>query len=83
MTISQMLSQSGILTLLGISVVFVFLIIMILAMTLLHAVLHLFKLDSDPVVSSPSSAPTKAPEADNNAVVAAIATAIHDKVLKS
>ena len=40
MNVEQMLGQSGILTLLGMGVVFSFLIIMIVCMYALHAVLH-------------------------------------------
>ena len=47
MTISEMLSQSGILTLLGMGVVFSFLIIMIFAMTGLHAVIHALGWDKE------------------------------------
>ncbi len=81
MTISQMLSQSALLTLLGMGVVFSFLIIMICSMYLLHAVIHAMKLDvveekSDAV----SAAGAPAPAADTGAVVAAIAAAVHEKL---
>ncbi len=87
MTISQMLSQSGILTLLGMAVVFSFLIIMILSMKLLHGVLHALHLDKDEPQKSPQgtasvpSAPATAPtqSVDTGAVVAAIAAALHEK----
>ncbi len=78
MTISQMLEQSGILTLLGMGVVFSFLIIMILAMTLLHAVLHALKLDRDEKKET-TSASVAAPAAaapDSGAIIAAIAAAV-------
>ena len=56
MTIAQMLEQSGILTLLGMCVVFAFLIIMIGAMNLLHGVIHLFGLDkAEPPAASAAS----------------------------
>ena len=45
MTISEMLGQSGLLTLLGMCVVFFFILIMICAMGLLHAVVRGLKLD--------------------------------------
>ena len=45
MTISEMLGQSGLLPLLGMCVVFGFLIILIFCMKLLHAVIHALKLD--------------------------------------
>lgn len=82
MTIAQMLEQSGILTLLGMCVVFSFLIIMIAAMTLLHAFVKACKLDKNSEAkSTPSSSGTSpAPCAqDNGAVIAAIAAAVHEK----
>ena len=77
MTISEMLSQSGILTLLGMGVVFSFLIIMILAMTLLHAVIHALGWDKEEKKDAP--AVSSAPAADNGAIIAAIAAAVHEK----
>ena len=86
MTISEMLSQSGLLTLLGMCVVFAFLIIMILGMNLLHAVIHALKLDKDakPEVKTQSAKPapsvvSSSVETDNNAVIAAIAAAVYEK----
>ena len=82
MTITEMLGQSGLLTLLGMCVVFSFIIIMILCMKLLHAVVHALKLDKEPEVKpSASSAPVAA--ADDGAIIAAIAAAVHDKALNS
>ena len=81
MNVEQMLGQSGILTLLGMGVVFTFLIIMIVCMYALHAVLHALKLDKDepkPVQGSASAA-ASAPAADQKAVVAAIAAALKAK----
>jgi len=80
MTITEMLGQSGILTLLGMGVVFFFLIIMILAMNLLHAILHGLHLDKDEKKDDMSSAGAAAPAAGNDAaVVAAISAAVHEK----
>lgn len=83
MTISEMIGQSGILTLLGMGVVFSFLIIMILSMYLLHAVLHALKLDKIEEAPAPkasaSAAPAPTASADQGAVVAAIAAALHEK----
>ncbi len=81
MTIGQMLGQSGILTLLGMGVVFSFLIILILCMYLLHAVIHALKLDKADEKKSASVAPASTaitPSADEGAVVAAIAAALHE-----
>ena len=77
MTISEMLGQSGILTLLGVCVVFGFLIIMIFAMTLLHAVIHALKWDAPPPVDNQSVAQT--PQVDEGATVAAIAAVLKEK----
>lgn len=82
MTISQMIGQSGILTLLGMGVVFGFLIIMILAMYLLHAILHAVGADKieEPKPASPQAASVgTSAAADQGAVVAAIAAALHEK----
>ena len=47
MTITEMLGQSGLLTLLGMCVVFGFIIVLILCMKLLQIVVHAFKLDKE------------------------------------
>lgn len=81
MTISQMLQQSGILTLLGMCVVFSFLIIMILAMNLLRVIVHALHLDKDleEKKDTPSSPAVTPAAQDNGAVVAAIAAAVLEK----
>ena len=83
MTITEMLGQSGLLTLLGMSVVFGFIIIMILCMKLLHAVVHAFKWDVEEPKADTTVASTPAPAGDDGAIIAAIAAAVHDKALKS
>ena len=91
MTITEMLGQSGLLTLLGMCVVFSFIIIMILGMKLLHVVLHAMKLDVDKPTDSVNAVGTSAivnastvsSAANNDAVVAAIAAAVHDKIINS
>lgn len=91
MTITEMLGQSGLLTLLGMCVVFSFIIIMILGMKLLHVVLHALKLDVDKPTDSVNAVGTSAnvnastvSSAENNdAIVAAIAAAVHDKIINS
>ena len=81
MNVEQMLGQSGILTLLGMGVVFSFLIIMVVCMNIMHAVLHALKLDKDQTTAAQASAPAaSAPSAvDQKAVVAAIAAALKAK----
>ena len=81
-TVLEMFSQSGILTLLGMGVVFFFLIIMILAMIALHAVVHALKWDTEPAGEQPVAAPSPSvsvPAEDSGAVVAAIAAVLKDK----
>ena len=47
MTITEMLQQSGILTVLGMTVVFIFLWIMIICMSLMHKLIRAMKWDKD------------------------------------
>ncbi|MBQ4330597.1 MAG: OadG family protein [Spirochaetaceae bacterium] len=78
MTIVDMLQQSLFLTLLGMGVVFSFLIILIVFMTLSHKVLHALKLDQEAVEpQKPSAAPVTSGQ--DGAVIAAIAAAIREK----
>lgn len=81
MTILEMLGQSGLLTVLGMCVVFSFIIILILCMGLLQKVLHLLKLDKVEVKPAPKKAATQeiAPQTDVKKIVAAIAMAIKSK----
>lgn len=86
MTISEMLGQSGLLTLLGMCVVFSFIIILILCMKLLQVFVHTFKLDKDvgkvqkKVCAAPKAgAVQNKPAVDQKAIIAAIAAAIHEK----
>ena len=76
MTITQMLGQSLILTGLGMGVVFSFLIIMICCMSLSCKVIKALKLDKE---DAPKGAAAPAANAQDNAIVAAIAAAVHDK----
>ncbi|MBR4630165.1 MAG: OadG family protein [Treponema sp.] len=78
MTIAEMLTQSAILTVLGMLVVFSFLVILIACMNLLRTAVHAFKLDQ---VATKAETPVAAatPAVDEKAIVAAIATALHEK----
>lgn len=78
-----MLGQSGLLTLLGMGVVFSFIIILICCMKLLNVILHALKLDKIEETKTQNSSSGIQSSSDTNAVVAAIATAIHDKTLNS
>ncbi len=78
MTILDMLQQSLYLTLLGMGIVFAFLVVLIVCMILCHKVLHALKLDKEPEESAtPVAKPVQAGQ--DKAVIAAIATAIRGK----
>jgi oxaloacetate decarboxylase gamma subunit len=84
MTIVDMLGQSGILTVLGMGVVFLFIIIMIICMGLVHKIVHALKLDvenEEAVSAAPVAvvAPGTGTSGDDKAVVAAIAAALRNK----
>jgi len=72
MTIDVMLEQSGVLTLLGMSVVFSFLIILIFAITGVGKIINALKLNKDLA----TSALVAAPSVSANAVSAAVTTAV-------
>ncbi len=76
MTIAQMLEQSAVLTVLGMCVVFAFLVILIGCMNVLRIAVHAAKLDK---VEAKVDTPAAAPAVDQKAIVAAIATALHEK----
>jgi oxaloacetate decarboxylase gamma subunit len=81
MTIVEMLEQSGTLTLLGMAVVFGFLIIMIISITLAGKVIHALGLDKDvgapakTAVSVPAGSPAVNPAGDA-AITAVISAAL-------
>ncbi len=86
MTITEMLSQSGLLTLLGMAVVFSFIIILILSMKLLNVLVHAFKLDKEKPSenkksSSVSQPAVSQPAGNNDEIIAAICAAVHDRQL--
>jgi len=81
MTIVDMLGQSGLLTLLGMGVVFGFLIIMIIFVSLSTKVIKALGLDKDKTPAKGAAAKPVAKAQNNNAVVAAIAAAAREKKL--
>ena len=84
MTIAEMLSQSGLLTLFGLCVVFGFIIILIGCMKLLQLFVHAAKLDNEETSNATvNSTPAPAQSGQDLNVIAAIAAAVHDKELKS
>jgi oxaloacetate decarboxylase gamma subunit len=75
MTIAEMLEQSGSLTLLGMGVVFGFLVILIIAVTVVGKIIHALGLDKDAgALPKPVSGPSTAVKA--SAVTAAITAAV-------
>ncbi|HHU36474.1 MAG TPA: OadG family protein [Treponema sp.] len=78
MTIPEMLSQSGTLTLLGLGVVFSFLIILIGCMKLIEIVVRVTGLDKEENTVS-NSGSTAAVAGNEKSVIAAIAAAIKEK----
>lgn len=77
MTIPEMLGQSGTLTLLGMGVVFSFLIILIIFMKLVALFVKATGMDKEE--EQTSAAPSAASVGQDQAIVAAIAAAINEK----
>lgn len=77
MTIPEMISQSGILTVLGMGVVFSFLIILICFMKLIAFMVKVFGWDKDE--AGETSAAPVAGSSQDEAVIAAIAAAVKDR----
>jgi oxaloacetate decarboxylase gamma subunit len=81
MTIVEMLGQSGVLTLLGMSIVFGFLIILIISITLAGKIIHALSWDKDvggPAGTGAGSGKVPARAAANTAVAAAITAAVNE-----
>ncbi|MDR1144159.1 MAG: OadG family protein [Spirochaetaceae bacterium] len=74
MTIADMLGQSGVLSLLGMGVVFGFLIVMVIAVTMTGKVIHALGADKDIARSAPPAGAGGA--AQITAVTAAITAAV-------
>jgi oxaloacetate decarboxylase gamma subunit len=79
MTIAEMLGQSGTLTLLGMGIVFGFLVVMIVCITLAGKVVHALGADRD-LLPRPAKAAGNVSGAgsDNAAVTAAISAAVNE-----
>ena len=77
MTIMEMLGQSGVLTVLGMGIVFSFLVIMVICVTLMGKIVHALGADKD--VLAPAAGSGSASEsAKTTAVTAAITAAISE-----
>jgi len=74
MTIFEMLEQSGNLTLLGMGVVFGFLVIMVIAISTVGIIIRKLGLDKD---SKPSYSAAPKPAGNKDAVTAAIGAAVN------
>ncbi|GHV86280.1 hypothetical protein AGMMS50230_18880 [Spirochaetia bacterium] len=81
MTIVEMLEQSGVLTLLGMGIVFSFLVILIVSITLAGKIIHALGADKD--VLAPAKTGGSAPAAGNNAAVTAAITAAVNEYQKT
>lgn len=79
MTIAEMFGQSGVLTLLGMGIVFGFLIILVLFMNLVAWIIKALGWDIDAQEGHGSAAgPATAAAGSNSAVVAAISAAVNE-----
>ncbi|MDR1046205.1 MAG: OadG family protein [Treponema sp.] len=74
MTIVEMLGQSGVLTLLGMGIVFGFLFILIICVTFIGKLIQAVGADKDSGIPAKALAPSGS--ADNGAVTAAISAAV-------
>ena len=75
MTIAQMFNQSGVLALLGMSVVFTFLIILVVVISVAGRIIHALGLDKD-LSAKPAPAVNAVIGGVDGAVVAAITAAV-------
>ena len=76
MTIMDMLEQSGVLTLLGMGIVISFLIIMIIAISLMGKIIHALGWDRD--AQSAGLSPAVPRQGNNAEVTAAIGAAVNE-----
>jgi oxaloacetate decarboxylase gamma subunit len=75
MTIAEMLGQSGVLTLLGMGIVFSFLIILIISVTITGKIIHALGADKDAGVAPAAGTGSSGGRAGKAAAVAAAITA--------
>jgi oxaloacetate decarboxylase gamma subunit len=79
MTIAEMLEQSGTLTLLGMGIVFGFLVVMIVCITLAGKIVHALGADRDlPLRPAKAAGSGSGAESNNAAVTAAISAAVNE-----
>jgi len=78
MTIMEMLGQSGVLTVLGMGVVFSFLIIMIFAITAAGKIINALKLNKELMPQALAAAPSASVSGNSASVTAAISAAVNE-----
>ncbi len=78
MTIIEMFGQSAILSLIGMGVVFSFLIILIISVTLVAKLVKAMKWDGDVTAPKAAYVPSSASSANSGAVTAAITAAVNE-----
>jgi oxaloacetate decarboxylase gamma subunit len=78
MTIAEMLGQSGVLTLLGMGIVFGFLVIMIISISVVGKIIHAIGADKDVAAPPAGTAAASAGAGSNAAVTAAISAAVSE-----
>ena len=78
MTIMEMLGQSGSLTVLGIGIVFSFLVIMVLCVTAMGKIVHALGADKDVRGGTGSAASASSGQSNKAAVTAAISAAVNE-----
>ena len=76
MTIMEMLGQSGVLTILGMGIVFSFLVIMVISVTAMGKIIHALGVDKDAAAPGASAAVSAAGPASSQARSTAITAAI-------
>jgi oxaloacetate decarboxylase gamma subunit len=76
MTIAQMFNQSGVLALLGMGVVFSFLIILIVVISATGRIIHSLGLDKEAVTGGKAAALSTPPVGIDGQIVAAITAAV-------
>jgi oxaloacetate decarboxylase gamma subunit len=77
MTIAEMLGQSGVLTLLGMGIVFSFLIILIVSVTVAGKIIHALGADKDAGLA-PAAGTSSSGAGKTTAVAAAITAAVNE-----
>lgn len=79
MTISEMFGQSAVLALLGMAVVFGFLVLLVICITVMGKIIHALGMDKDVNQSpSPASAVSSAAGVFDGAVLSAISAAVKE-----